>query len=68
MEQYTTGLFIAIIFMLAWGLKLIRQDRQQLEIDNLEKGKTIDKITQENLKLMDKIFELNKKIRTNGVK
>lgn len=52
---------VALIIVLLWGIKLIRKDYDGLLDDNL---RLIDKVKE----LQDKNYELNKTIRTNGIK
>jgi len=61
MESFAIIVGIAIIVLLAWGIRLIRIDLERTE-------KEIDKLVQENLNLMDENHELKKRIRTNGIK
>lgn len=53
METAVIFIGVGIIVLLAWGIRLIR-------IDLKESDAEIEKLVQENLKLIDKIFELNK--------
>jgi len=61
MESFAIIVGIAIIVLLAWGIRLIRIDLERTE-------KEIDKLVQENMNLMDENHELKKRIRTNGIK
>ena len=61
MESFAIIIGVAIIVLLAWGIRLIRIDLEKTE-------KEIDKLVQENLNLMDENFNLKKRIRTNGIK
>jgi len=61
MESFAIIIGVAIIVLLAWGIRLIRIDLEKTE-------KEVDKLVQENLNLMDENFNLKKRIRTNGIK
>jgi len=61
MESFAIIIGVAIIVLLAWGIRLIRIDLERTE-------KEIDKLVQENLNLMYENHELKKRIRTNGIK
>jgi len=61
MESFAIIIGVAIIVLLAWGIRLIRIDLEKTEIE-------IDKLTEENVNLMEENFNLKKRIRTNGIK
>jgi len=59
MEVFAIIIGIAIIVVLLCGIKLIKVDLEAKE-------KTIEKLVDENINLLEKNYKLLKKIRTNG--
>jgi hypothetical protein len=51
-------------FMLIWVLSLVAKENQYLRNQNRDQKYDIRKLTNENVELMNEIFELNKQIRT----
>jgi cell division protein FtsL len=64
MESLVIVMIATAFLMLIWVLSLVAKENQYLRNQNREQKYDIRKLTNENVELMDEIFELNKQIRT----
>jgi len=64
MESLIVIMIATAFFMLIWVLSLVAKENQYLRNQNRDQKYDIRKLTNENVELMNEIFELNKTIRT----
>jgi len=64
MESLIEIMIATAFLMLIWVCSLVAKENQYLRNQNRDQKYDIRKLTNENVELMDEIFELNKQIRT----
>jgi len=64
MESLIEIMIATAFLMLIWVCSLVAKENQYLRNQNRDQKYDIRKLTNENIELMDEIFELNKQIRT----